>query len=359
MKLARSLLFIFAFLHTNIIDGQSFENSHYFTKEDMSNLCGDIASVSGAWNIGSCSMSCLWQKTCKGFLFGGNLDSTEKCKLVLSGTGISTNKTEFEEYELFLARKRTRCKNLLIYGATPEDWRSACPVLYFPLDNMLEGSARGSNASLIQFTGGVVDSSIHFPNPSGDNVAYFHLGHYPSTSYCFTTPARCPRGVTYAFWLNILEDTGTYQGVITTLIGREPGFSVLWSPIQGGYLNFWVQRDFGIPETCYIFRQDFVHLYGFGNWVHYVITYKYVGLETKNDMAVYFNGKVNGHTGRWHGTQKRNTTTQYYNGNMELGLREPGNPNDDTPNMKLDDLIIWQEQLTCDDVFRLYQAYNM
>ncbi len=109
------------------------------------------------------------------------------------------------------------------------------------------------------------------------NRAYYRLGTYPSSQYCFPEPTRCNGGVTFSFFLNILGDvvgnTG-WQGFFSTMPESGPGFSMIWHTTAG--LWFDLRRDedntneqIGIPSAT--FMSD----YGFNTWVHFLITYNF------------------------------------------------------------------------------------
>ncbi len=183
--------------------------------------------------------------------------------------------------------------------------------------------------------------------------AYFSLGNYPSTSYCFPDPERCPEGTTVAFWLKVVGGAGPSQGLITTQPGGGPGFQVYFNNVN---LIFAVRRDSdSIVEVVTDYVNDFVSTYGFGTWVHCIMTHKMV--NTGNNMHVYINGESRLTEEKWtQGWPVANT--QDYDGNLQLGTMDLGDNWWGTANIQVDDLIIWEEQIPCDDALRLYLAYN-
>ena len=194
-------------------------DSQYFLKGYDANICGDVLSVGSAGRLISCSEACLSYVTCKGFLFKQAAQSSNRCKLVISRERATINETFIENYYVYYSVKPNPslvCTNLGISIGTPINWRSGCPKLYFPLDLAAEGTAIGPDSSMIFFMPGKINNAFYFHNPSGIYEAYFDLGHYPSTSYCFADPERCTNGVTFAFWLNILAAPALGQGFIST-----------------------------------------------------------------------------------------------------------------------------------------------
>ncbi len=92
-----------------------------------------------------------------------------------------------------------------------------------------------------------------------------------------------------------------------------------------------------------------------GTWVHYTVTFKFTSPGT--NLQLYINGETHPDTYRWY--QSGQAITPGYNGNLELGVNSIGDTSWQTGHIMIDDLIIWEEQLPCDDVYRLYQAYNV
>ena len=239
-------------------------------------------------------------------------------------------------------------------------WRSACPKLYFPLDSASEGTASGNDASTLGFTSGKVNDAFYFPNPAGTVEAYFSLGHYPSTSYCFPEPEKCQEGVTFAFWMKILGLTSKTQGFITTVENEGPGFITSWyinvNDNSSSRMQFQVLRDSdSMIEIVRFYQDKFEASFGFGVWVHYIITYKYGADKYVNGMEVYFNGQVHPETSKTVSTWWADNTLDY-NGNLQLGTITLGHLWK-TANMYMDDLIIFEEEIPCDDAYRLYNAY--
>ena len=75
-------------------------------------------------------------------------------------------------------------------------------------------------------------------------------------------------------------------------------------------------------------------------------------------MELFINGETHPNVFKW-SQSGRTEFTQGYDGNLELGVNAIGDTSWQTGNIMIDDLIVWEEQLPCDDVYRLYQAYNV
>ena len=355
-------LMCFIVLSTKAYEIFAHVDSQYFLKGNHTTLCGNVLSVGSAGKLISCSEKCLLQATCRGFLFNQEAESLHKCKLVTAPERVRVNQTFIENNYVEYSVKPNNllvCNNLGISIGTPANWQAGCPKLYFPLDSAAEGTAVGPDSSRISFMPGKINNSFYFPNPSGIYRAYFDLGQYPSTSYCFPDPERCIEGVTFAFWLNLLGiQAGKFQGFIATATENGPGFMMNWQGNTYDRLTIRIRRDSDtIREWIRLPRADFTSEYGFGTWVHYIITYKYDAESNENNVEVYFNGevqvKVQKRVGAW-----SNPNLQDYNGNLQLGTYYVGSYDKNPGNMALDELIIWEEEFSCDDAVRLYQAYN-
>ena len=77
----------------------------------------------------------------------------------------------------------------------------------------------------------------------------------------------------------------------------------------------------------------------------------------EHNLEVYINGRIESrllkYTIPWN-----NANTQDYDGNLQLGSISVGDYHWAPGNMIMDDLVIWEQELSCDDAFRLYLAYN-
>ncbi len=329
-------------------------NFQHFEWGNITTGCGHIVSVGDAeWHT-SCSLRCFSHQFCKGMLFNEQAQNSQRCKLVTSQEGTKINEPIYTHYSLKVPSKAP-CNNLGISIITPHHWRAGCPRLYFPLDQISEGTPLGSDAGSIQFVSGKINSSFYLPNLAGNLHAYFRLGNYPSSDYCFPDPPTCKEGITVAFWLNILTLSDGTQGFLTTITDGGPGFVINWcGPCDQMHFQFRRDSDTMI-EGVGLDRTDFEESFGYGIWVHYIITYKAGAGIFGNNVQVYFNGEINPKSWKWVGSWPE-ANTQDYDGRLEIGNYFLGG-GWATPNIRMDDLIIWEEQISCDDAFRLYQAY--
>ncbi len=164
--------------------------TQHFQKEDITHATGQVLQDSfSIIRRLACSEKCLSYFRCKGILFNTNADISRKCKIVLT-CATPINHTEWIGYVFYSIKQNDPCSDLGISVATPVNWMSPCPTLYFPLDSMNEGTAMGNNPSAIQFVSGFKNNIFSLPNPS-QTSAYFHLGFYNLTQYCFPDPERC------------------------------------------------------------------------------------------------------------------------------------------------------------------------
>ena len=357
-------LFLMVFYWRYTVGSERF-SAHIFKRQNAI-ICKKLTTEQSCQSLPACSHRCLVNKKCQGILFDADAGSSDKCKLLTSVVTKRNNDSKLEHYVHYSVKSglQKKCKNLGLSVQTPVNWGSKCPRLYFPLDSMSEGTAVGPQATSIVFTSGLVNNAFNFPNPAGNMQAYFSLGYYPSTSYCFPDPERCPEGATFAFWLKIMGSIEQFQGFITTARKEGPGFRVFLDDDNTGNddnLIFQVKRDSdSITEMVGLELDDFISIFGFGTWVHYAISYKFESHTAGSNvnMEIYFNGEVLPKAWKW--TEPWSEANLHdYDGDLELGVFELGNYWWATGNMMLDDLIIWEVQLPCDDAYRLYQAYNV
>ena len=318
-------------------------------------ISGQLTIESYSENTMLCMTKCLLKSDCKGILFNENKHISERCKIVTDG-------------KYFIDLMLLSGLNLYGYHDAHFDvtgltgWTSGRPKLYFPLDSDT-GTKLGTRPLNNQFiAGGKIGNAYYKPyDGSFAQRAYYNLGYYPSSDYCFPEPATCNAGVSYAFWLNTLGDTTNpsdmWQGFITTMPREGPGFYVYYRHSKGMY--FRIRRDSDTKrEQVKIPSSTFLSNYGYNVWVHYVITYKFnqsVNINA-NSMKVYLNGidRPAGEKSVLHSWAKNNT--EDYNGNLEIGHHLITNSGA-VGNMKMDELMIWEEELPQSDVETLYNAY--
>ncbi len=146
----------------------------------------------------------------------------------------------------------------------------------------------------------------------------------------------------------------------STVENEGPGFLVNWLIDDDGSTSMLLvqfRRDSDtMNEVVGMDQQDFEESFGFGIWVHYIIAYRYGSGKYINNIEVYHNGEVHPKSSKYILTWW-DANTADYNGNMELGVAYLGGTSL-TANMCMDDLIIFEEEIPCDDAYRLYNAYN-
>ena len=93
--------------------------------------------------------------------------------------------------------------------------------------------------------------------------------------------------------------------------------------------------------------------HGYNVWVHFTMTHKMNGIGT--NINVYLNGIARPDN------EKRSTFTENfaagYDGNLEIGNTKIGK--DDQPGyLMMDEIILWERELTPGDVWDLYNTYT-
>ncbi len=313
---------------------QHMENRH---------LSGKLQIINNSKSIQSCALRCLTKtiKICKGFAFSRT--KFLRCIHIIDDT-ISTDLTSstWDGYQLYyVARTDPMAK-----------WTGPQPKLYFPLDEDT-GSRHGPNPENMAFIGGGIVGNAFYNPIGGGSYSYYRLGHYAAPEYCFPVPTSCSLGLTVTFWAKILSDTGIGQGIMTTKPPTGQGFKILWEPSFN--FKFLTERDFDSKEEVLkIDKQIFLDNYGYGNWVHYVFQYRFNGSNLGNNMNVYLNGVARPDNEKsfqaWPGTHG-------HDGDFELGhvhVRQ----NSKYGNIMVDEIIIWEEMLTQEQVLQLYEAYD-
>ncbi len=307
---------------------------------------GKLKTATNYQTLRSCAMKCSIEAVanCSGLAFSSNKPESLKCFHIIDDTNI-TDRTSvmWNEYEFFYLSGKSPMTN----------WISPKPKLYFPLDSDT-GSRLGTNPENIAFIGGGIVGNA-FYNPIGGGIqSYYRLGDFSSTEYCFPHPQSCPQGVTFAFWLKILGDTGTKQGIFTTRTEGGGGFKVLLTPSSAGGLLTYVKRDFDMmDEKLKVDNPMFLETYGYGTWFHYLWRYKFDTSSLGNNMNLNLNGVARPDSEKslagWTGTPA-------YDGKLDLA-HEILSKNEKHGNIMMDEIKIWEEMLTEEQGEYVYYAY--
>ncbi len=189
--------------------GNSIPLSGFQKYPSVSQIYGDLIEKTGVKTSRECILHCLRQPDCRGAVFNPNTAGTTQC--LVAGPGVNIiNIAGYDYYNVKRCADRSTANyDFLLDAGLP------CPRLYFPLDDDI-GTKLGSSPWNVQFvSGGKVGGA--FFNPANSSVrSFYNLGYYPSSDFCFPLAERCPLGITVAFWLKILGDSGNTQGILTT-----------------------------------------------------------------------------------------------------------------------------------------------
>ena len=117
-----------------------------------------------------------------------------------------------------------------------------------------------------------------------------------------------------------------------------------------------MQRDSDrILEQVQIEAATWMTKYGYETWNHYVMTYRYTSGNAGNNIVVYVNGEDVG-------GQKTPSTYNLDDDASGCGELELGRYSHDMyvfpGNMVIDELIIWEDQISLEHVQNLYYAYE-
>ena len=185
------------------------------------------------------------------------------------------NLDSWPDYKYFTMKRG--CTDLGIGVSTPPKWASTCPILYFPLDTANNGVAKGTHSADIQFmSGGIIGNA--FINPY--TPAYYDLGTYPNSSFCFPLPESCLHGMSLSFWTKIISQGDGKHGFITTASMDAPGFNVWWYDTGNfdkykGFRAGVKRRNGAIGDLIFVNKTMFLGGNPYGTWFHSVMTYKY------------------------------------------------------------------------------------
>ncbi len=117
---------------------------------------------------------------------------------------------------------------------------------------------------------------------------------------------------------------------------------------------FAIERSDPVQDTLNLHKVDFETEYSYNMWIHYAVTYKFETNQTPL-LEVYLDGKVRPDS------EKSTSSVPAYSdantGSLDLSRQHTGTNAGDDANMMLDELIIWQEMLSCEDVIHLYEGY--
>ncbi len=281
-----------------------------------------------------------------------------RCKHILYGKA-QNNLSSYAGYMLYSykAHMQTKCTTLQMGNIAVQNWQSSCPHLYFSLNDMEEGKALGIEPRNIQIVSdAILGKALYNPTTDWHIQSYYTLGKYPVATHCFNFPETCPRGMTIAFWLNICGSTNNYQGFVTSMKTVGAGFSISWNVLNWGGLNFRVRRTSDmIQEEVVISHSVFHSEYGgFNSWNHFVMTYFYNGHD--NIIGIYVNGIKR--TDVFSKVEYRALTVDDEGcGVLDLGRYYTDNDNIAMGNMKIDEVIIWEDLILAQDINNLYDAY--
>ncbi len=304
---------------------------------------GLLKPVEKYHTLRSCAMKCSTEavRNCSGFAFLPNIHPSAKCLHIIDNTNV-TDRTSvlWSGYEFYY-----------LSGKLPmTHWIPPTPTLYFPLDNDT-GTRLGPNPENIAFIGrGIVGNAFYNPI-SGGMKSFYRLGQFDPPEYCFPVPPSCSLGVTIAFWLKIVGDTGSGQGIFTAKTSSGQGIKIIMYPASS-QLSTFIQRDSDMKVERLTVK-NFFENYRYGTWFHYVLRYKFDGSNLGNNMNVNLNGipppDSEKFVSNWGGTPGQD-------GRVELG-RSHLNQNSNPGNIMMDEIKIYQKMISEEQAEYLYYGY--
>ncbi len=114
-----------------VTHGTSSFKSEWFHKEYASSLDGRAIVEIKAQSILECSVACLTQIDCTGFLYNANQPVSTKCKTVQPGTSlVDLNALSGYKYMYYVSTVNTAVQNPSGLRAVPINWAAQCPDVY-------------------------------------------------------------------------------------------------------------------------------------------------------------------------------------------------------------------------------------
>ncbi len=105
--------------------------SGWFHKEYTSTLDDRAVVEIKVQSILECSVACLEQTECTGFLYNANQPVSAKCKTVQPGSGL-VNLNALGGYKYFVSTVHTVVQNSSGLGQVSVNWTTECPDVYNP-----------------------------------------------------------------------------------------------------------------------------------------------------------------------------------------------------------------------------------
>ncbi len=141
--------------------------------------------------------------------------------------------------------------------------------------------------------------------------------------------------------------------------GPGPGFGMMWTyNLATGYGAMrWkvLQRTNSKYKQIRTFNDVYLVQYPIGVWYHYVLTYRCNNLDINNNMDMYINGVPRPDSEKEEAVSFTFNHTDSYHGKLDIGRMylDEMDPSQ-MGNIKIDELIFWEEVLPHCDVIRLY-----
>ncbi len=325
----------------------------HLVHKNVTSTCGRMISNHEYKKLLACSTKCSELTTCKALLYSKHTSMAERCILILKDNNDKIQLSQWIEYKYYNVIDASQ-KSCTVPGSSPikpEKWTSDCPKIYQSFDAMPGISSHGPVQSVASVKGGNAYAFTNAPT----NQGYLNLGMYPQSNFCFPSPELCREGFSIAFWLRMEGPNGAYQGFITSMPHEGPGFTLCLT--DQSQLIFFIRRDSDTKrDKIFISESSFLLEHNFNTWIHYVFTYKFNQMINVSRLAGYLNGKPRPDsekfTDSWYVSNNDD-----YDGRLHIGHYYVNDDTHYSGNMQFDELIIFEQELPCDDVFRLYEAY--
>ncbi len=135
-------------------------------------------------------------------------------------------------------------------------------------------------------------------------------------------------------------------GIVISIFQNRYGFAIDF----GNNIAINVRRSDGKKEK--LSTSGFLSEHGYNVWVHLVMTHKMHGMGT--NINLYLNGVARPDSEK---DTPTNANHNGVNGHLEIGNRKVGQ-NSYIGNIMVDDLIIYEHEMSAQDVVKLYNIYE-
>ena len=198
--------------------------------------------------------------------------------------------------------------------------------------NLLVGSMDGTLLGNARVVPGMYGNTLYVDGQSGSRVDYrVHINGY------FFDPDQCTQGITISFWLIFHDDQANYDIIFDTGACRRRSVGYCIVLVTGKNIRVLLLRRAGYRK--YVLQSTPIH-----QWHYWSVTYN------SDDVNVYING-CNSSPFAIEKYDSPRSEAHTENAEFHIGDWSGGGL---APHMSIDELMVWYEVLTVDQIWQLY-----